>query len=51
MRKSYPAQAQGIQARNSFLPSFSPIRSNFQEVEEGVEGATKAEKTDFKPQS
>eukprot|EP00577_Skeletonema_sp_RCC1716_P012055 CAMPEP_0113405458 /NCGR_PEP_ID=MMETSP0013_2-20120614/18963_1 /TAXON_ID=2843 ORGANISM="Skeletonema costatum, Strain 1716" /NCGR_SAMPLE_ID=MMETSP0013_2 /ASSEMBLY_ACC=CAM_ASM_000158 /LENGTH=409 /DNA_ID=CAMNT_0000291187 /DNA_START=20 /DNA_END=1249 /DNA_ORIENTATION=- /assembly_acc=CAM_ASM_000158 len=51
MRMSYPAQAQGIQARNSFLPSFSPIRSNFQEVEEGVEGATKAEKTDFKPQS
>jgi hypothetical protein len=48
---SYPAQAQGIQAHNSFLPSFSPIRSNFQEVEEGVGGATKAEKPDFKPQS
>eukprot|EP00984_Skeletonema_dohrnii_P002425 scaffold835_cov72-Skeletonema_dohrnii-CCMP3373.AAC.2 len=46
---SYPAQAQGIQAHNnSFLPSFSPMKSNFQEVEEG---ATKAQKTDFKPQS
>eukprot|EP00984_Skeletonema_dohrnii_P031934 scaffold25149_cov78-Skeletonema_dohrnii-CCMP3373.AAC.2 len=36
MRMSYPAQAQGIQAHNnnnnnSFLPSFSPIRSNFEE--------------------
>ena len=52
MRMSYPAQAQGIQAHNnSFLPSFSPIRSNFQEVEEGVGGATNAEKPDFKPQS